>query len=257
MPRARSIKPAFFKNEECGLLPPLTRLLFIGLWTLADRSGRLEWRPLKIKAEVFPYDSCQIEKMLFALADRGLILIYEADGAKYISIPTFEKHQTPHMREPASTIPAPVLHCASTVPAQCQHKSGPSDSYNLLPDSRLPAPPTPPPAAGGCGGVDVWPDDAPERIEAASATWPTTIGLQMGKRLMQDVVAQAADKRGTLATLERNIPAWATHYRSKPVDKRRRLDNLMRDGDWMHAPPSDDADDWAADLIRREAEGGR
>ena len=54
--RARNIKPGFFKNDTLAELEFAARLLFIGLWGLADRAGRLEDRPKKIKAEVFPYD---------------------------------------------------------------------------------------------------------------------------------------------------------------------------------------------------------
>lgn len=56
MARSRNIKPAFFFNEQLAEVAPLGRLLFIGLWTIADREGRLEDRPRKIKAEVLAYD---------------------------------------------------------------------------------------------------------------------------------------------------------------------------------------------------------
>ena len=52
MARARNIKPGFFDNETLGELPALTRLLFIGLWCLADREGRLQDRPKRIKKEL-------------------------------------------------------------------------------------------------------------------------------------------------------------------------------------------------------------
>ena len=45
MARARNIKPGFFRNADLVEMPIEARLLFIGLWTLADRSGRLEDRP--------------------------------------------------------------------------------------------------------------------------------------------------------------------------------------------------------------------
>ena len=48
MARARNIKPALFKNEVLGVADPIATLLFIGLWTLADRRGILEDRPLQI-----------------------------------------------------------------------------------------------------------------------------------------------------------------------------------------------------------------
>jgi hypothetical protein len=39
----------------------MVRLLFTGLWCLADREGRLEDRPAEIKAEIFSYDdNCAI-----------------------------------------------------------------------------------------------------------------------------------------------------------------------------------------------------
>ncbi|WP_461949107.1 hypothetical protein ACOKPE_14565 [Acinetobacter baumannii] len=52
MARSRNIKPSFFMNEDIIELPYEARLLFIGLWTLADREGRLENRPKKIKGAV-------------------------------------------------------------------------------------------------------------------------------------------------------------------------------------------------------------
>jgi len=45
MARTRSIKPAFFANEHLAELSAGTRLLFIGLWTIADKNGKLEDRP--------------------------------------------------------------------------------------------------------------------------------------------------------------------------------------------------------------------
>ena len=107
MPRARSIKPDFFANEELAELPPETRLLFIGLWTLADREGRLEDRPKRIKMQLFAADSFEVDSMLDELAAAGLISRYEVDGSRYIAIPTFAKHQNPHRNERDSVIPSP------------------------------------------------------------------------------------------------------------------------------------------------------
>lgn len=118
MSRIRTIKPGFFKNEALADLDPLTRLLFIGLWTLADRRGRLEDRPKRIKAEVLPYDDYDAERGLSDLAKSGFIVRYKVDQSAYIQIVTFEKHQHVNMRESDSTIPAPCQHRADTVPAR-------------------------------------------------------------------------------------------------------------------------------------------
>jgi hypothetical protein len=112
MARARLLKPGFFKNEDLARLSPLHRLCYAGLWTLADREGRLEDRPGRIQAELFPYDrkitEREVHRMLHVLAQRTFVVRYgDRNGHRYLSIPTFLNHQTPHHREPASRIPAP------------------------------------------------------------------------------------------------------------------------------------------------------
>lgn len=107
MARSRNIKPGFFRNEDLVELPYETRLLFIGLWTVADREGRLEDRPKRIKMELFPADDLNIDTCLDQLADRGFIVRYGSGDARYIQVSAFNKHQNPHQKEQASTIPAP------------------------------------------------------------------------------------------------------------------------------------------------------
>ena len=63
MARMRTIKPGFFTNDVLAEVEPLGRILFAGLWTVADRAGRLEERPKKLKAELLPYDDCDVESL--------------------------------------------------------------------------------------------------------------------------------------------------------------------------------------------------
>lgn len=105
MARTRNLKPSFFTNEALADLSPLARLLFQGLWTQADREGRLEDRPKKLKAQILPYDNCDGEELLAQLSTSGFVQRYEVNGQRYLSIPTFRKHQNPHPKEPASVIP--------------------------------------------------------------------------------------------------------------------------------------------------------
>lgn len=140
MARARNIKPGFFSNEELVELPFATRLLFIGLWTIADREGRLEDKPKRIKMNLFPADDFDIDQALDALQASGFLKRYQADGARYIQVLAFRKHQNPHKDEKASTIPALDGHGASTVQTPYEHSSNPADSLipdplNLIPDS--------------------------------------------------------------------------------------------------------------------------
>lgn len=131
MSRARNIKPGFFKNEELAELPFEFRILFQGLWCLADREGRLEDRPKRIKAEVFPYDDVDVNAGLSALEDAGFVVRYQSEETAYIQVLEFLKHQNPHCKEAASTIPAPDKHGASTG----NSGTSPADSLNLIPDS--------------------------------------------------------------------------------------------------------------------------
>lgn len=112
MARARLLKPSFFKDEDLARLSFGHRLCFEGLWTLADREGRLEDRPEWIKAELFPYDKAvtvaQVAKYVADLAKCGFVVQYcDRSRRHYLWIPAFLKHQTPHHREAVSRIPAP------------------------------------------------------------------------------------------------------------------------------------------------------
>jgi hypothetical protein len=116
MARARIVKPSFFKNEVLAQCKHQTRLVFVGLWTLADRAGRLEDRPLRIRAELFPYENIDMDDCLDELVEHGFIVRYSTGldkDSKYIQVLNFEKHQSPHVKESASTIPAPDKHQTS------------------------------------------------------------------------------------------------------------------------------------------------
>lgn len=105
MARARNIKPGLFSNELMAELPAFDRLLFIGLWCLADREGRLEDRPKRIKMELFPCDTYDVEAGLASLANAKFITRYSVEGFSAIEIDNFQKHQRPHGTEKDSSLP--------------------------------------------------------------------------------------------------------------------------------------------------------
>src|SRR5215472_6553962 len=105
MGRTRSIRPGFFTNDLLGGLRPVVRLLFAGLWTVADREGRLRDRPRKLKAELLAYDRLDVDEALEELTNAGFIIRYETNGDQYIQITKWYIHQRPHPREEASQIP--------------------------------------------------------------------------------------------------------------------------------------------------------
>ena len=105
MARARNIKPAFFENEVLAELEAFDRLLFIGLWCLADREGRLEDRPKRIKMSLFPCDSYDVAGGLASLERAGFVSRYEVEGFSVVEILNFSKHQNPHGSEKDSILP--------------------------------------------------------------------------------------------------------------------------------------------------------
>lgn len=107
MARARNLKPGFFKNEDLAECSFAARLCFAGLWTIADREGRLEDRPKRIKGELFAFDDISVDPLLDELQRFGFIRRYEVDGVGVIQILAFHKHQKPHHREPESAFPPP------------------------------------------------------------------------------------------------------------------------------------------------------
>ena len=142
MARMRGIKPEFFQHEGLFDLEAKTglpvRLVFIGLWTQADREGRFQWRPRQIKTQLDPYGAIDLAAVLDALADGGFVVRYEVDGETYGVIPKFTKHQNIPKREPESKLPEPppgkdsastgtglVLSQASTGTVRVQDKTRP------------------------------------------------------------------------------------------------------------------------------------
>jgi len=108
--RARSLKPAIFKNELLAVADPSYMVTFIGLWCAADREGRLEDRPARLHFEINPGRAVEDTVQALAwLAEKEFIQRYQVDGADYIAIPTFVKHQKPHPNEKPSTLPEPPL----------------------------------------------------------------------------------------------------------------------------------------------------
>lgn len=108
MPRIRTVKPDFFLDDELAKLPYITRLIFVGLWCCADKAGRLDDNPAKLKVMILPYENdpaVSMDAELDRLADKPFITRYGYDGRKYIQIINWERHQRPHHTEKDSEIP--------------------------------------------------------------------------------------------------------------------------------------------------------
>ena len=150
--RARNIKPGFFDNEKLAALGPCAQILFEGLWCMADREGRLENRPARIKVKIFPYyepflgltvnpplnngEPTVIERLIHQLTTLGFLTLYEVNGNHYIQIMSFLKHQRPHITEKQSQIPKIPEDLKITVDSTLDNVGNVPDS--LIPDSLIP-----------------------------------------------------------------------------------------------------------------------
>jgi len=94
--RIRSIKPEFWQSENVGRVSREARLLFIGLWSLADDSGRTRAASRFLASVLFPYDEDAHKRVpgwLAELEGAGCIRLYEAGGSHYLDIPHWADHQ--------------------------------------------------------------------------------------------------------------------------------------------------------------------
>ncbi|HEY4467281.1 MAG TPA: hypothetical protein VGN53_05755 [Klebsiella sp.] len=227
MARSRNIKPGFFTNDELAECHPLGRLLFAGLWTIADKEGRLDDRPKKIKAMLLPFDEADCDALLQQLNDHKFISRYQVNGDCYIQISNWKKHQNPHCKEAASEIPEPLendkstgqeqckedeeeekkdsessqavenkvtpeLHGANMVQASVENSLNPADSLNLIPDSLNPDP------------------DSLDNTQAASATCEGDQGAEQAT--VHQMASRYAFEGSVVRLNHKDYQAWLTLY---------------------------------------------
>ncbi len=73
MARIRTIKPEFWTDEKLAPLPPITRLVYIALWNMADDKGRLVDSVKMIDGFMFSQTEDSCEEPLTHLARLGRI----------------------------------------------------------------------------------------------------------------------------------------------------------------------------------------
>jgi hypothetical protein len=181
--RARNFKPGLFLNEILGQEDPMLTLVFLALMGLADREGIVEDRPVRIRAEAFPYRlEMDLDRYLKELSQHGFIQRYQVGDLKLLRIVNFEKHQRPHHTEKPSIFPKPneanTDRCDVTVDSPLGHGGNPPDS--LIPDSLNlnslnhesvdPPPPSPSPSGRGRGKVERL-GEYPEAVHEAMSSW--------------------------------------------------------------------------------------
>jgi hypothetical protein len=224
MARSRNIKPGFYKNEDLAECSIWARYLYPGLWMLADREGRLEDRPKRIKAELLAFDLIDVEPLLQELENGGFIQRYTSQGVAVILISAFAKHQNPHHREQASELPPPespglcgcAMHPEPGVEACMSPKPEALPPFHrgeavLIPSSQIPfsltsdSMPTVPHATAGGGGLtesDIWNAGVDILIKA---NVPVSQARTMLGKLAKDFGKQVTHEAISAAVLEQPV----------------------------------------------------
>ena len=90
MARKRMIDPNIWQSEDFGNLSDLAKLIFIGLFSLADDEGRGRCNPVYLKSTLFPYKeglrSADVEVALSEISRTMSVVFYSCDEKSYYSL---------------------------------------------------------------------------------------------------------------------------------------------------------------------------
>lgn len=95
MSRIRSIHPGIWTDEAFMSLSAYGRLLLMGIWTEAFDDGVFEWKPLTLKARIFPVDTVDVNELLLELFHANLINRLDSHPKRPGVIRNFQRYQRP------------------------------------------------------------------------------------------------------------------------------------------------------------------
>jgi hypothetical protein len=124
MARIRTIKPSFWKDQKVGRLQRDARLMFIGLWNLADDEGVVCGDASAIKSELFPFDERlrlkTVEVWITQLIEALMIIPLNYQDESYYLIRTFKNHQSINKplesKIPLEIIQKAIIECSENTP---------------------------------------------------------------------------------------------------------------------------------------------
>lgn len=105
----RMIDSAIWHNEKFGTLPPMARLLAIGIINHADDQGRGKANPVYLRSQIFPYDDVtagDVRQWLDMVAGNETITVYQSGGKDYYQILNWWMYQS-HQYAMPSQYPKP------------------------------------------------------------------------------------------------------------------------------------------------------
>ncbi len=126
MSRIRTIKPEFWTSEQVISCSLQARLLFIGLWNFCDDNGIHPASLVRLKAEIFPADSCtidDIQQWIDELINNNLLHQYNVTDKSYWCVTGWKNHQRidkPNYRYP---LPEKTVGDCNNIQRFCQNSA--------------------------------------------------------------------------------------------------------------------------------------
>jgi hypothetical protein len=122
----RSVRPWLFQDDGFVQMPLEARLGLLGLFSIANREGRVEWNPILIKKALFPGDCVDLTPVRAAWERFGFVRM---DGA-FVCIQGWQQYATKEnvddsAEEQSEPLPAPP-------PKEESALCGPSDPETLF-----------------------------------------------------------------------------------------------------------------------------
>lgn len=112
MARRRMIAPEIWQSEDFGELSVLARIVFIGLFSMADDEGKGRAKAIYVKSILFPYDEnirvADIDKTLEEIGSKMSVTFFIHNENKYYRLDNWKKWQSIDKPQP-SKIPDPIF----------------------------------------------------------------------------------------------------------------------------------------------------
>jgi hypothetical protein len=188
MSRIRSIHPGLWTDDAFMALSAHARLLVIGIWTEAFDDGVFEWKPLTLKARIFPADNVDVGALLDELVAGCFVRKEEVQGRQIGLVRNFREFQRPKKPNSSGILRSEWgtyvgIGDAGTEPVPHQFGTGGEKSPQMEEEGgRVEEESTPPPPIPDAGGArvsfdDVWdayPQNPSSSESKARAAWDRT-----------------------------------------------------------------------------------
>lgn len=198
MARIRSIKPEFWTDEKLSLLDPVSRLVFLGLISMADDAGRLVDNVKLLDGMLFPSTDDSCRDALDTLARTSRVLRYRsASGQALLQITNWERHQkVDHPNK--YVLPGPE-DAALIIPPDPDPSREPRDDFART--SRDARDTTPDLRSMTNDQRSTTPERAGDWVESLAAVWKNHRKGRAPKELIARSLAELHDEHGTAALL--------------------------------------------------------